>query len=188
MSSVIDRTNDNGSMTGNIQRKWAIFFAKLGIASGLIALLVSVTTYGLEEAIYKRIDEYSVVNQKLYRLDTIDDYSYHTQLKYATLQKLSISYIWTSGLTYCASVIPMSIILLIGLTKGVPKIILIWLVLSAIFLLLVSLAICCISMVMILLGLVPIAVLFLLVSLLIVSLYCYFWYTVHCIYKMLTVN
>ena len=88
MSSVIDRTNDNGSMTGYIQRKWAIFFAKLGIASGLIALLVSVTTYGLEEAIYKRIDEYSVVNQKLYRLDTIDDYSYHTQLKYATLQKL----------------------------------------------------------------------------------------------------
>ena len=75
-------------MTGIIQRKWAIFFAKLGIASGLIALLVSVTTYGLEEAIYKRIDEYSVVNQKLYRLDTIDDYSYHTHLKYATLQKL----------------------------------------------------------------------------------------------------
>lgn len=88
MTHVIERTNDNVSINTDNRRRWAVIFAKLGIASGLCALLVSVTIYGLEESIYKSIEDDSVENQEFYRLKKIGEYDYHTQLKYATLQKL----------------------------------------------------------------------------------------------------
>ena len=38
--------------------------------------------------IHEIIEKNSAANQQLYRLKKIDEYHYHTQLKYATLQKL----------------------------------------------------------------------------------------------------
>ena len=85
----IQRTNNIGISNAKCnRRRLTIIFAKLGIASGLLSLLASVTVYGLEENIHKSIEHNSATNQQLYRLKKIDEYYYHTQLKYSTLQKL----------------------------------------------------------------------------------------------------
>ena len=71
-----------------IRLKRAKILAKLGIASGLLALFASVAIVGLQEKIDDVIDQKAIENQQSYRLKEIDDYTYHTRLKQATLQKL----------------------------------------------------------------------------------------------------
>ena len=80
--------NTNASRTSERRRKCIKIFAKLGIASGLLSLLASVAIYGLEDRIHNEIDSESSENQYSFRLKEINEYVYHTNLKYATLQKL----------------------------------------------------------------------------------------------------
>ena len=87
--AVNEGENDVVTTTPYLTRKRiAVILAKIGIASGLISLLASVTVFGLEGNIHERIEHHSAQNQQLYRLKKIDEYYYLTQLKYATLQKL----------------------------------------------------------------------------------------------------
>ena len=88
MTPLAVERNSSSVNTSFDRRKCTKIFAKLGIASGLLSLLASVIVYGVEENIYKLIETNSAINQQLYRLKTIDEYDYHTHLKYATLQKL----------------------------------------------------------------------------------------------------
>merc|ERR1711894_576430 len=125
----------------------------------------------------------SAQNQKLFRLKQIDEYVYHTNLKYATLQKLSIRYIWNTGLVYCGYVIPNSIILLVGVSLLAKKTLLVWLCISAIFLVFLTLGICAITIFIILLEQTVFATVFLILSLLVLLLLCYFWKTVYLLYK-----
>lgn len=86
---INETTNNVGTTNTNFnRRRFTIIVAKLGIASGLLSLLASVTIYGVEGCIHEIIEQNSAANQQLYRLKKIDEYHYHTQLKYATLQKL----------------------------------------------------------------------------------------------------
>ena len=80
--------NTAGNGMPERRRKCVKIISKLGIASGLISLLASVSIYGLENSLYMAIDSESAQNQKWFRLKEIDEYAYHKNLKYATLQKL----------------------------------------------------------------------------------------------------
>ena len=72
---IATETNSNNANIRLIsQGKWLKGLAKIGIASGLLSLLVSVLVYGLEEHIHKAIETNSVENQQLYRLKKIDEY------------------------------------------------------------------------------------------------------------------
>ena len=80
---------DGWICTSKIKRlKCAKIAAKLGIASGLLALFASVAIYGLEEKIHEVSDQDAAENQESYRLKEIDEYTYHTRLKQTTLQRL----------------------------------------------------------------------------------------------------
>ena len=81
-------SNSNTSGTSERRRKCIKIIAKLGIASGLLSLLASVAIYGLEDRINGAIDSESSKNQYSFRVKEINEYVYHTNLKYATLQKL----------------------------------------------------------------------------------------------------
>ena len=84
-------TIGNGAAANGVsdrRRKCVKIISKLGIASGLVSLLAAVTIYGFEDSIHQAIASESAQNQKLFRLKQIDEYVYHTNLKYATLQKL----------------------------------------------------------------------------------------------------
>ena len=78
----------NSSDTSERKRKCIKVIAKLGIATGLLSLLASVTVYGFENRIHLAIDSASAQNQNLFRMKEINEYVYHTNLKYSTLQKL----------------------------------------------------------------------------------------------------
>ena len=78
----------NSSETSERKRKCIKVIAKLGLATGLLSLLTSVTVYGYENRIHLAIDSASAQNQNLFRMKEINEYVYHTNLKYSTLQKL----------------------------------------------------------------------------------------------------
>ena len=78
----------NSSDTSERKRRCIKVIAKHGIATGLLSLLASVTVYGFENRIHLAIDSASAQNQNLFRMKEINEYVYHTNLKYSTLQKL----------------------------------------------------------------------------------------------------
>lgn len=86
LATIDNHTAGNGMPER--RRKCVKIISKLGIASGLISLLASVSIYGLENSLYMAIDSESAQNQKWFRMKEIDEYAYHMNLKYATLQKL----------------------------------------------------------------------------------------------------
>ena len=118
---------------GCSKRKTVKVFAKINIAIGLLVLVAAIALYGLEGAVYERIDQGVVDNQRSYRMGKISEDYYLTQLKQTTFLTVATHFSWMIGLVFCVFMLTTNIILLLGLRLNRPGLICYWLIITMVF-------------------------------------------------------
>ena len=177
---------------GKVKRiSLAKYGALMGIATGLVSLVLAVFVLGFRDQIHDDIDQKAFLNQEYHRSHQITEERYDENLRKFTFQRIMLAASWITGFTYALFAIPKGLLLISSLKQNNKTGMMItWLVLDMISNIIGVIAVCglfiiCGIMVFYSYINVGIAFLLLLCSILLLLMLFYSWSNVYQLHRVI---